>query len=79
MSGKKPHYRVRIGSVIASVWKNETESRRIFHTVNLQRTFKEGDETRYSDSFSLGDLANLQRVITKVQAYVEEEESVVTE
>jgi hypothetical protein len=79
MSGKKPEYRVRIGSVIASVWKNETDGRRPFHTVSVQRTYKENDETKYSESFSLGDLANLQRVLAIVQDSVEGEEAVIGE
>ena len=79
MSGKKPDFRVRIGSVVAGIWKNEVDGRRPFHTVSLQRMYRENDETKYTDSFSLGDLANMQRVIAKVQEYIEGEEAMTAE
>ena len=79
MSGNdKPQVTYRAGAISASVWQNKPEGRRPFHTVRVQRSYRDGEDTKYSDSFTLGDLANVQRVLAKAQEYVEGEDMVVS-
>jgi hypothetical protein len=61
-STNKPVEEVRIGSVKAAIWKNETESGPRFN-VTFQRLYRDGDNGwRSTDSFGRDDLLVLAKV-----------------
>jgi hypothetical protein len=61
-STNKPVEEVRIGSVKAAIWKNETESGPRFN-VTFQRLYRDGESGwRSTDSFGRDDLLVLAKV-----------------
>ena len=81
-SGKKPVQVFRIGYVSASVFLNEVETdngNREFHSVNVQRSYRDGDETKFVSSFGLAELPQVVRVLQLAQGYVERAEAETSE
>ncbi len=75
---KSPEAAYRIGSCTASVFLNEANGpggKRKFRSVALQRSYRDGDETKYSTSFTLGDLPSAIRVLQLAQQHVEDKEA----
>lgn len=66
----------RIGFVSASVFVNEAESNaRQFRSVNVQRSYRDGDETKFTSSFTLAELPLAIRVLQLAQERVEQAEA----
>lgn len=73
-SGNKPVKVFRIGYVSASVFLNAVNTdngSREFHSVNVQRSYRDGDETKFISSFGLAELPQVTRVLQLAQSYVE--------
>lgn len=83
MAKQKPEKVFRIGYVSASVFRNkvtrgkgEDKTEREFLNVVLQRSYQDDKgDWQYSSQFSLGDSANVQRVLALAQAYLESQEA----
>ena len=69
----KPAKKFRIGSVTATVWANENGDGRKFYSVNVSRSYKDGDEWKNADSFPHGDLLNLGRVAARAENWIAEQ------
>lgn len=54
----QPEKVFRLGSVSASIFRNETSDRRVFRSIQLQRSYRDGDQTKYSGSMNLSHLPN---------------------
>ncbi|QDT43460.1 hypothetical protein Pan241w_35610 [Gimesia alba] len=81
-TGKKPVKVFRIGFVSASVFVNEVETNlggREFHSVNIQRSYRDEDETKFTSSFGLAELPQAVRVLQLAQGYIERIEAEVSE
>jgi hypothetical protein len=73
-TGNKPVKVFRIGYVSASVFVNEVETdngNREFHSVNIQRSYRDSDETKFISSFGLAELPQAVRALQLAQGYVE--------
>jgi hypothetical protein len=51
----KPVHKIRHGAVSASIWPQQTDSGVMFN-VTFQRTYKDGDDWKYTGSFGRKDL-----------------------
>ena len=74
LAGKKPVKVFRIGYVSASVFLNEVETdsdSREFHSVNVQRSYRNREETKFVSSFGLAELPQVVRVLQLAQGYIE--------
>lgn len=70
MSAKvKPVHQVRLGSIKAAIWKNESEGGTQFN-VTFERLFKKGDEWQSSNSFGKGDLLQLGKVASEAHSWI---------
>lgn len=67
-----PTKKFRIGFVTANVWANQNGDR-TFYTVDLQRTYKDGDELKNTSSFNHADLLNVGRVAARAEAWIAEQ------
>ena len=77
-NGSTPEKVFRIGNVSASVFANEVENddgTRTLRNVNIQRSYRDGEETKYAASFGLADLPRAIRVLQLAQDYVEDQEA----
>ena len=75
---KAPETTFRLGNVSASVFVNEADGdggKRKFRSVNVQRSYRDGDETKYTSSFNLSDLPAAIRCLQLAQAHVESKEA----
>lgn len=76
--GRKPEKVFRIGSVTGSVFANDIETEngsRTIRSINLQRRYRDGDETKYSSSFGLSEIPQAISVLQMAQREFESEEA----
>ncbi len=77
----KPSKVVRIGYVSGSIFEHEVDGdggNRTIRSVNLQRRYKDGDETKYSSSFGIADIPIAIRVLQLAQQHIEAAEAEVS-
>lgn len=75
---KSPETTFRIGMNSASVFVNEIEGeggKRKVRSVSLQRSYKDGDDWKYTSSFGLADLPAAIRVLELALRHVEAKEA----
>ena len=80
MAGK-PEATFRIGPCSASVFVNEVDNdgtKRRIRSVNVQRSYKDGDDRKYTSSFGLGDLPQAIRALQLAQDHMEQKEAETT-
>ena len=73
----KPVKVYHIGLVSCSIFCNEGESK-LFHSVQLHRRYKDGDDWKSSTALSLSDLPTAQKLLGLAFDYVAEQEADVT-
>ena len=61
----KPVKKFRVGNVTVAVWKNEE-----FHSVTLQKSYKDGEEWKNTDSLSGGDILNAMKALERAEGYI---------
>lgn len=75
---KHPIATFRIGYVSASVFVRDVEidgDTRQFHSCSLQKSFKDGDERKWTSSFNLAELPQALRCLHLAQIFVEAREA----
>ena len=75
---KKPEKVFRVGFVSGSVFANDIETgagKRTIRSVNVQRRYVDGDETKYVPSFGMAEIPHAIRVLQLAQQYVESREA----
>lgn len=75
---KHPVATFRIGYVSASVFVRDFEidgETRQFHSCSLQKSFKDGEERKWTSSFNLAELPQAIRCLQLAQHYVEQREA----
>ena len=78
---EKAEAKFKIGPVSASCFVNEVDAdgtKRQIRSVNVQRSYMDGDKRKYVSSFGLGDLPQAIRVLQLAQAHVEQKEAEIT-
>lgn len=60
-----PVQKFRLGAVTASVWKNGD-----FHSVTLERVYKDGEELKNTGNLNPGDLLNAAKVLQRCEEYI---------
>lgn len=72
--GKAPMTSFRAGGVKATVWENEIKTKDgktiDVYSVNIDRSYKDGDEWKTTNSFKLNDLPKVQLVASKAYEYL---------
>jgi hypothetical protein len=70
----KPEQTFKLGSAQASIFQNDGEQGS-FHTVTIQRRYKDGDEWKSLNSFTATQLANAIAISQRALAYILDQES----
>ena len=75
----RPVKQVRIGRIIAAIWRQESDEGRTFYNVTVQRLYRdedapEGEQWHYSDSFGRRDLLELNKVSDHCHTWIVREE-----
>jgi len=63
MSNNNPIHRVKLRSVSASVFENQTQKGDTFSVAKIKRSYHDGKEWKQTDSYSFDDLLVLQQVV----------------
>jgi hypothetical protein len=74
MSTTKPIHEVRLGSIKAAVWKNETETSGPRFSVKLSRIYKDGDTWRSTESFGRDDLLLVAKIADQAHTWIHQRE-----
>jgi len=72
MSKQKPAHEIRLGSIKATIWENETLNG-TRHNVTLARLYKDGDEWKRSESFGRDDLPLVAKVVDQAHSWIYEQ------
>ena len=66
---QKPVHEVRVGSVKAAIWENQTENG-VRHNVTFERLYKSDDEGKQTQSFGRDDLLVLPKVADQSHTWI---------
>ena len=66
---EKPVHQIRLSSIKAAIWKNDTGSGVRFNTT-LSRLYKDGEEWKSTDSFGRDDLLLIAKVADHVHTWI---------
>ncbi len=69
----KPEKKFSCGSISASIWANTkvvTGETVKFYSVTINKTYKEGEELKYTDNFNIEDLPKVVLVATEAYTYI---------
>jgi hypothetical protein len=66
---QKPIHEVRLGTIKAAVWRNETEAG-VRYNVTFSRIYKDGDDWKSTDSFGRDDLLLLSKVADQAHSWI---------
>ncbi len=66
---QKPVHEVRVGSVKAAIWENQTENG-ARHNVTFERLYKSDDEWKQTQSFGRDDLLVLAKVADQAHTWI---------
>ena len=69
MNKPKPIHEVRLGSIKAAVWRNETETG-VRYNVTFSRLYKDGDQWKSTESFGRDDLLLLGKVADQTHSWI---------
>ncbi|KKN73106.1 hypothetical protein LCGC14_0404150 [marine sediment metagenome] len=69
MSSSKPEKTIKVGGVQLSIWANDT-GKGVFHSVTIDKSYKDGDTWKRTKSFKPTDLMKVQLGITEVLKYL---------
>ncbi len=68
----EPIHEVRLGSIKAEVWKNES-SNGVFYNTTFTRFYKDGDGWKTSDSFGRDDLFLVAKVAGRAHSWIDDQ------
>lgn len=66
---KKPAHEIRINGVRASIWRNESDRGVRFNTT-FERSYRDGEEWKSTESFGRDDLLTLGFVATEAVRWI---------
>jgi len=64
----KPVKKVSARGITASVWENEGKNDSKYYTLSLQRSYKDGEDWKNTDTLRLQDVPDAVAVLQKVYA-----------
>ncbi len=72
-NGGKPVKKYKAGSVTATVWKNNSEKgghKIEYFTVSLERSYKDGEQWKNTNSFRVQDISDAGLVLGKTNEFL---------
>ena len=69
----RPTHEVRLGSIKAAVWRNQTETG-VRHNVTFSRLYKDGEKWKSTDSFWRDDLLLVSKVADQAHLWIHQQE-----
>lgn len=69
---QRPAHEVRLGLIKAAIWKNQT-STGIYYRVTMNRSYREGEQWKDSDSYGRDDLLTLAKVADQANSWIHQQ------
>lgn len=66
---QQPSHEIRLGSIKAAIWKNETQSGTRFNAT-FSRLYRDGEQWKSADSFGRDDLLLLGKVADEAHSWI---------
>ena len=66
---ERPVHEVRIGTIKAAIWKNETENG-VRYNATVSRIYRDGDNWKSTDSFGRDDLLVVAKVLDCAHSWI---------
>jgi hypothetical protein len=64
-SSNKPVHEVRLGSIKAAIWRDQSSDNKTRFNVSVTRSYKDGDKWKTSEYFGREDLPKVALVVQK--------------
>lgn len=74
----KPVHRIRLSTISAAVFKNESEDGKVFYNAQFDRSYKDGDEWKHTKSFGRDDLLLLAKLADQAHSWIHEQQQAAT-
>jgi hypothetical protein len=74
MAKQQPAHEIRLGSIKATIWENETANG-TRHNVSFSRLYKDGDNWKQAESFGRDDLLVVAKVADQAHTWICEQTS----
>lgn len=71
---KGPVHRIRLSTISASIFKNESNDGKAFFNAQFDRSYRDGDDWKHTKSFSRDDLLNLAKVADLTHSWIHEQQ-----
>lgn len=75
MAKNRPVHEIRLGSIRATIWQNESEDGGVWYRASITRRYKSGNEWAETSSFSRDDLPVAGQAATMAHAWIWEQEA----
>jgi len=69
MPKQQPATEIRLGSIKAAIWENQTNNGTRFN-VTLSRLYRDGEQWKSTDSFGRDDLLLLAKVVDQAHSWI---------
>ena len=68
----QPVHRIRLSTISAAIFRNETEDGKVFYNAQFDRGYKDGNDWKHTKSFGRDDLLNLAKVADQSHSWIHE-------
>lgn len=67
----KPAKKFRLGFITATIWANESPNGdRTWYSVEIARTYKDGDDLKTTNAFNAADLLNVAKLAERSEHWI---------
>lgn len=70
MSNNKPVHRLRIGNIGAAIFENKTQDGKTFYNAQFDRSYRDGETWKHTQSYGRDDLLVLSKVADQVHSWI---------
>jgi len=70
MGKKQPTHEIKLGSIRATIWANDTEDRETWFNVTISRLYKSNDEWKDTTSFRRDDLPIVVKALDMAYSWI---------
>lgn len=75
MTQRRPAHEIRLGTIRAAVWANETPPKRIWFAVTVSRMYRDGDRWKDTSTFRRDDLPVVAKIMDMAYAWIWDHQS----
>lgn len=70
MTQRRPVHEIRLGTIRAAIWENQSPSKDVWFAVSVSRLYRDGDRWKDSSSFGRDDLPVVAKIMDMAYAWI---------